>query len=155
MASPFAKWKSLFGAELGIGAYGELASKLSGQIIRLTQPAVDASISFTAAVASSRTVTVQLKDRKGNVLNYNEIVQIALFTTAGPADFAATGGSVGIAAGANGKLQAIIAKKLFRGISDATGKFVFTYGDAASEVVYLGVTLPNGRTVMGAVMTTA
>jgi hypothetical protein len=155
MASARPSFSQIKGNGLGFGALGELAARVGITPKRITSPAIGATIAFTAASSSARTVTVTLTDRKGNAINYNAQCDIMLMADALGANFATTGGSTGAAQGATGKLLAIVAKKIFRGITGTAGTIVFTYTDSAAEVVYLGVRLPNGEVVMGAVMTTS
>jgi len=146
--SPLTKFKSLFGWELGIGALGELVTKVSGAIIRLTQPCVDCSITVAAEITDVRQITITLKDRKGVAINYAENVEIGVYTSAAGIDWVATGGSTGIAIGASGKLLAVVAKKLFKAISNTSGVIALTWTDTGTETFALGVRLPNGRVVM-------
>jgi hypothetical protein len=155
MASTRPGFSQIKGNGLGFGALGELATRVGLAAKRITSPAIGATITFTAAASSARTVTVTLTDRKGSPINYNCMCELVLMADALGATFAATGGSTGIAQGGTGKLLAVVAKKIFRAVTGTAGTLVFTYTDTAAEVVYLGVRLPNGEVVMGAVMTTS
>lgn len=69
---------------------------------------------------------------------------------------ATTGGSTGIAIGANGFIaQAAVAKKVFKCFTDKTGLFKATWTDNASEVASLAVRLPSGRLVVSAALPTS
>ena len=69
---------------------------------------------------------------------------------------ATTGGSTGIAIGANGFIAAtVVAKKVFKAFTDKTGLCKLTWTDNAAEVAYLAVRLPSGRLVVSAQLPTA
>lgn len=139
--------KSIFGIELALG-------KITGALIShdklINSVAGDAVITIAAEITNVRAITIQLKDWKGKNLTVTEMIDIGLYLDATPTDFVATGGSTGIALGANGKLLTVLAKKLFRGITDATGKITLTWTDTGTEVFAIGVRLPGGRLVMSA-----
>lgn len=147
-----AKFKPLSvvaGVAVGLGELGQLVTKLAdGSILNLLQPAVQASISVGAEVADVRTITITLKDRRGNPINYAQLVEIGVYTSAAGVDFVATGGSTGIAIGASGKLLTVVAKKLFKAISNTSGVIALTWTDTGTETFAIGVKLPNGRVVM-------
>lgn len=114
-----------------------------------------ASITVGAEVANVRAITIQLKDAQGNDLAYRGQVRIAVLADANGDAFVVTGGSTGIAIGADGALLAIVAKKLFQAISEADGDIDLTWTDTGTEVAYLAVILPNGRMVISAALTNA
>lgn len=69
---------------------------------------------------------------------------------------ATTGGSTGIAIGANGFIAVTdVAKKCFKCFTDKTGLFKATWTDNAAEVASLAVNLPSGRIVVSAALPTA
>lgn len=69
---------------------------------------------------------------------------------------ATTGGSTGIAIGANGFIaQTAVAKKVFKCFTDKTGLFKATWTDNASEVCSLAVKLVSGRLVVSAALPTS
>lgn len=141
-------YKSLFGQYLGIGPRGELRTHMGKNLLDISRPCVDASGTISAegaTVANQRDITMIFKDAQGRAINYAEVVEIMLFTSSAMTDFVATGGSTGIAAGANGKLLALVAKKIFRGITTTAGLLDFIYTDTGTEAVYLAVRFPNGR----------
>ena len=121
-------------------------------------PAVTATISISAegaSVANQRDITITLKDNNGKAIDYAEVFEIVLFSSSAMTDFVATGGSTGIAAGAAGKIQAIVAKKLFRAISDVTGVCSVIYTDTGTDPGYLAVRLPGGQIIAGGLITNA
>lgn len=144
MALPL-QHKSIFGVELGL-------ARKTGQLVShgkdIGSIAGDAVITVAAEITNVRAITIQLKDWKGNNLTRRESVELGVYLDATPTDFVATGGSTGIAIGANGKLLTIVAKKLFRAMSDATGLITLTWTDTGTEAFALGVRLPTGRLVM-------
>lgn len=157
-ARPQASFKSLFGKYLGLGSRGELVVRGPAAIYQATRPAVTATISISAegaTFANQRDITITLKDNNGKALDYAEVFEIVVFSSSAMTDFVATGGSTGIAAGAAGKIQAIVAKKLFRAISDVTGVCSVIYTDTGTDPGYLAVRLPGGQIIAGGVITCA
>lgn len=123
-----------------------------------TPDAVGATITISAegaSVANQRDITIQFTDAGGNNMDTYVHCQIVAFLNAAGSDFAATGGSTGIAAGASGKILAVVAKKIFRAISNATGELKIIYTDTGTEAVYLGVILPNGEVLVPGALTNA
>jgi hypothetical protein len=114
-----------------------------------------ATITVGAEASDVRAITVQLKDASGVNITYAAEVQLVMLLNAGGTDYVATGGSTGIAIGASGKLQAVIAKKRFHAISTTAGVIALTWTDTGTEVAYLGVKLPNGKMVVSAALTNA
>lgn len=147
-------FKSILGKMLGLDAYGRLES--NG--IKLTPKAVDATITISAegaTVANQRDISITLKDANGNAVDEATVCELVLFSSSAMTDFVATGGSTGIAAGASGKIQAIVAKKLFRAISTTAGVIAVIYTDTGTDAGYFAVRLPNGRIVAGGDITNA
>lgn len=152
-----AKYKSIEGGSLGIGSRGELAAK-GPATYQLTRPAVHAVITISAegaSVANQRDITIQLKDSDGNNIDYAEMFEIVLYSSSAMTDFVATGGSTGIAAGASGKLLAVVAKKLFRAITTTAGLLTCIYTDTGTDPGYLAVRLPGGQIIAGGTITNA
>lgn len=147
-----------FGRRLGLNAYGVISSRMTGVDVPLGNKIADAVITISAeaaTVANQRDISIQLKDANGRNLDEAGVFEIVLFASSAMLDFVATGGSTGIAAGAAGKVQAIVAKKLFRAISDATGLCSVIYTDTGTDAGYLAVRLPNGRVIGGGTITNA
>lgn len=154
--SKFKPISSFVGFLAGIGEFGNLVTKRAdGTILALTQPCVDATITVGAESVDVRQITITLKDRRGNAINYAQLVEIGVYTSAAGVDFIATGGSTGIAIGANGKLLAVVAKKLFKAISNTSGVISLTWTDTGTETFAIGVKLPNGRVVMSSAQANA
>lgn len=141
---------SIHGKRFGLGPNNELVSNE----IRLTSPAVGATITVAASQTSPRAITVQLTDSEGANVAEATPVWLALFLDAAMVAFAATGGSTGLAASA-GIIEAVISKLLFFGVTDSTGKFTLSWTDTAHEVAFLGVLLPSDRMAISAALTTA
>ncbi len=139
--------KSLAGRLLGIsGTRGNLVAK--GGALDLTARCADASITVGAEAADVRAITIQLKDALGNDVNEVTSFWVAVFLDAAGTAFAATGGSTGIAIGTDGALLAVVAKKLFLATSEADGDCDLTWTDTGTEAAYIGIILPNGRTII-------
>lgn len=115
----------------------------------------DATITVGDESANARAITIQLKNGWGRNINFSAEVELAVLLDADGADYAATGGSTGIAIGASGKLQQIIAKKRFKARSDDSGVIALTWTDTGTEAAYLGVILPNGKQVISDALTNA
>jgi len=158
MASTRPAYKSLFGRRLGLGPYNELMSANSGSNLRLTSRVATATITVSAegaTVANQRNISITLKDANGVAINYAETFEIVLYSSSAMTDFVGTGGSTGIAAGASGKILAVIAKKLFRAITTTAGVCEVIYTDTGTDAGYLAVRLPNGNVIAGGDITNA
>lgn len=144
------------GARIGIGSRGQLVKRQGASYLDLSRPCVDVTGTISAegaTVANQRNITLILKDDEGDPINYAEMVELIVFASSAMLDFAAVGGTTGIAAGGNGKILALVAKKVFRGITTAAGLLDVIYTDTGSDAGYLGVRLPNGRVVGIGVLT--
>lgn len=142
---------SLHGRSLG---FDSATKELYSQGIQISPKCVDASITVSNGSGVS-TITIQLKDADGNDINYAEVVEIDLFTTAARVAFAATGGSTGLAIGTDGALLPVVAKKSFRATSEADGDIDLTFTDnTPGEEVYMALRLPTGRIVMSSLIKT-
>jgi hypothetical protein len=154
--SPF---RSLAGKRIGQGPYGNLAGNPEGGVlVDLTPKASRATITISAegaSVANQRDITITLKDIDGNAIDYAEMFEIRLYASSALLDFVAVGGTTGIAAGASGKVMAIVAKKLFRAITTAAGVCQVIYTDTGTDAGYLAIALPNGIVVPGGIITNA
>lgn len=115
----------------------------------------DATITVGAEASDVRAITIQLKNRWGRNINFAAEVDVVVLLNAAGTDYAATGGSTGIAIGASGKLQQIIAKKRFKARSTTAGVIALTWTDTGTEAAYLGVILPNGKQVVSTALTNA
>jgi hypothetical protein len=140
----------LKGRKFGIGEKNELL--VNG--IEATSPCVDASIVVSDEDTDVRTITIQLKDANGKDINFVETVELIVFGDANGTSFS-SGGSTGIAAGTDGAILAVIAKKYFIATSEADGDIDLTWTDTGTVAAYLGVRLPNGRIVMSSALTNA
>ena len=135
---------SLHGKMLGISPENNLVS----EGIEITRACVDASITVSAETTNVRDITIQLKDSRGNDIDYVETVEIAMFLDAAQVAFVVTGGSTGIEIGTDGALLDVVAKKLFIAMSEADGDIDLTWTDTGTEAAFLGVRLPNGRIII-------
>lgn len=132
----------ILGRFFGIAAAGNLY--VNGKAI--TSPCVDAVITVDPTATSPRAITVQLLDAEGRNLDYAENVEFIVYSSTAMTAFTTTGGSTGLAASV-GAVLATVAKKVFRGISSATGAFTLSHTDTGTDACYLGVRLPNGRVI--------
>lgn len=129
-----------------------------GQIIRgdipITSNAVDAVITPGATQAAG--VTIQLTNADGSAISHAQRFSLLVLKDATPTGLATTGGSTGIALGANGFIaKTVTAKLIFDCFTDAFGLFKATWTDNAAEAAFLGVQLPNGRVVISTALPTA
>ncbi|KQT03206.1 MULTISPECIES: hypothetical protein [unclassified Rhizobium] len=122
-------------------------------IVDLGGGVAGASITVGAENTNVRAIAIQLKDGQGNDLAVRASVEIAVFADANGDAFVATGGSTGIAVGTDGALLTIVAKKLFRAVSEADGDIDLTWTDTGTEAAYLGVILPSGKVIISAALT--
>lgn len=142
---------SEFGSQRsGWGPQGQLVNNS----IPVTNNAIDAVITTPAAQVTA--VSIQINNADGTPISHRQVIEVGVYADAGAAALAVTGGSTGIAIGANGIIEAtIVAKKVFRCRTDAAGLLKLTWTDNAAEAAFLGVVLPNGRTVMSTALPTA
>ncbi len=122
-------------------------------IVDLGGAVAGASIVVGAENANVRAITIQLEDGQGRDITKRAAVEIAVFADANGDAFVATGGSTGLAIGTDGALLPIVAKKLFKAVSEADGDIDLTWTDTGTEAAYLGVILPGGKLVMSAALT--
>lgn len=155
--SPF---RSIFGRRLGLGPYGNLAANPIGAAapFDLTPKAVRAIVSVSVegfSVANQRDITILLQDVEGNAIDYAENFEIRMYLSSAMTDFMVTGGSTGIAAGASGKILAVVPKKIFRAITSVTGSCQVIYTDTGTEAGFLAIALPSGIVIPGNIITNA
>ena len=143
-------FRSQRGSQFGYGARGELSSRRGALVDRITSPAIVVTGTISAegaSVANQRDITITVKDRLGNAIDYAAVIELILFSSSAMTDFTTTGGSTGIAAGAAGKILAAVAKKVFYAITSTAGVLSVIYTDTGTDAAYLGVRLPNGEVV--------
>lgn len=155
-----AKFSSL--NALGVGHRGQLVKRFNplpvqpGQAanhLNLSSPIVHVTGTISAegaTAANQRDILLTFKDDEGDAVNYAAQAELVLFAASTMLDFTATGGTTGIAQGSGGntgKMLALVAKKIFRVITDVNGVWAGIYTDTGTDAVYLGVRLPNGHVV--------
>lgn len=131
----------------GWGPQGQLCQ----EDIPITNNAVDAVITVPAAQATP--ISIQLNNSDGSPIAHAQDVDVYVVavTTGKISALATTGGSTGIAIGANGFIAAtVVAKKVFKAFTDGVGLLKVTWTDNAAEVAFLAVRLPSGRLVISA-----
>ena len=146
--------KSIMGKQLGIERTGNLVA--NG--LQVTRPCVDATITVSAeaaTVANQRDIVVQLKDANGADIAYVETFEIIMYSSAAMTAFTTTGGSTGLAIGTDGALLPVVAKKYFLATSEADGDWDGIYTDTGTDVVFMGIRLPNGRLITPVELTNA
>ncbi len=120
----------------------DINGRADGAIITLGTPA-----------GNDRAVTVQLQDALGNDVEATQSVTLHVFADAEGLAWATTGGSTGIADIGAGAILVETAKLRFAARSDAASLLQLQWTDSASEVAFLGIDLPSGRTVYSAALT--
>ena len=140
------------GDEIVVASGGKITVE-SGGVIDNAGAVAGATITVGAENTNVRAITIQLTDGNGADIASRQAVQIAVLADANGDAFVTTGGSTGIAIGTDGALLAIVAKKLFMGISEADGDIDLTWTDTGTEAAYLAVILPTGKMVISAALT--
>ena len=134
---------SVKGKKLSVATNGNLV----GQDLRVSHPAVNATITVGAESTNVRTITIQFTDAYGE--DVAEVVPFELHVFSSAAGTAyATGGSTGIAAGTDGAALAVVAKLIFACTSESDGDWDGTWTDTGTESVAVAVKLPNGCMVI-------
>lgn len=129
-------------ADSGYAVEAEIVSAL------FTRKVEGARIDVGPETSNVRPITVQLTDANGDDTLGRHQVTIVVYADANGDAYATTGGSTGIAIGTDGALLSLVAKKAFIATCEGDGDIDLTWTDTGSEAVYLGVILPNGRTVI-------
>lgn len=123
--------------------------------IPITNNAVDAVITIAASQTSPRAITIQFNNSDGSAIAHAQPFKMKVMLDAQGVAKAVTGGSTGVAIGANGLLYTYTAKLDFDGVTDITGLWTGTWTDTAHEVAFLMINMPSGRQVFSAALTTA
>lgn len=140
---------SIHGRRLGLGAKDQLVSNDKS----ITNNAVEAVITIPALQATA--ISIQLNNADGTPIAHIQEFELYVLKTDGT-DVATTGGSTGIAIGANGKIIATpVAKKVFKCFTDVAGLFKCTWTDNAAEAAILSVRVPSGYQVQSAALPTS
>lgn len=107
----------------------------------------NASMTLTDESANARTATLTLKDAQNQAIGSRAIVDAYLSDDAEGDDQTGTT-PTSVAAGAKGLVQALVAGKVFKLTTDASGQVevVITYTGGA-KTWYLNVQMPDGRLV--------
>src|SRR5579862_1153688 len=118
--------------------------------IEIVSSHADAVISVGALQATG--ITIQFNHPDGSAIATPQDFDLYVVTVDSGGlinGMATTGGSTGIAIGANGFIAAtVVAKKWFKCFTDKNGVFKASWTDNASEVCSLAVRLPSGRLVV-------
>lgn len=116
----------------------------------------DASFTKAAETANMIAVTIQAKARK-RVIAKRVWLNVWLSDAATGVGLVATAPDGGVAAGASGNIQnAFVASKMFKCLTDATGKLILNITHAAgAKTLYVGVEMPDGTIVVSTAVTFA
>ncbi|HEY2250913.1 MAG TPA: hypothetical protein VGH74_07615 [Planctomycetaceae bacterium] len=138
------------GADWEVGGKLNLDTVAGGNLQVDDKPVpLKATFSPAAGAANVCLVTLQLGDGNGNMA-FPAIVDIYLSDAAAGGALTATTASGAVAAGASGTdLDAMVAKKALRVLTDATGKYILSITDSAKTLFVPCVMLPCGRHVAG------
>jgi hypothetical protein len=145
-------------SEFGSGRGGWSAN---GGIIRENIEIVSSHGDCTINVGATQSagITVQFNHPDGSAIAVPQDFNLYVVAVDGGgliSALATTGGSTGIAIGANGFIAAtVVAKKVFSCFTDKAGIFKATWTDNANEVCSLAVRLPSGRLVVSAALPTS
>jgi hypothetical protein len=144
-------------SEFGSGRGGwDREGRICREDIPITHKAVDAVITVPAAQATPISIQFNRADGSAVDVAVDFDLYVVLLTSAKISSLAVTGGSTGIAIGANGFIaQTAVAKKVFKLFTDGNGLAKVTWTDNAAETAFLAVRLPNGRLVISAQLPTA
>ncbi len=136
----------------GWGPNGEICR----EDIPVTHNAVDALINVGANQAAGISIQFVNADGSNVAVPVDFDLYVVLLTSGKISGLAVTGGSTGIAIGANGFIAAtVVSKKVFKVFSDGNGLNKLTWTDNATETAFLAVRLPNGRLVVSAQLPTS
>lgn len=132
-----------------------------GAIVRenipITSPHADAVIAVGALQATGISIQFNYVDGTPIVVPQDFDLYVVTVDAGGLINgLAVTGGSTGIAIGANGFIAAtVVSKKVFKCFADKNGLFKATWTDNASEVASLAVRVPSGRLIVSAALPTS
>lgn len=125
--------------------------------IEIVSAHADAVIAVGANQAAG--ISIQFNHPDGSAITLPQDFRLYVVTVDGGGlinGLAATGGSTGIAIGANGFIaNTPVAKKIFDCFTNKAGLFNATWTDNAAEVAYLAVRMPSGRLIVSAQLPTA
>ena len=114
-------------------------------------------VSFTIGAESGNTinVAVQIKqDRTGTAITSRRVLDVYFADANTGAAIIGTAPSGGAAIGTNGAILAsIVANKMYRIVSNASGQFDLTITEAGAKTLYMVVVMPNGRLVVSGAIT--
>ncbi len=120
------------------------------------KPELWATITVGAEDTNVRAITIQLFNDEGAEVTSRRVVDILVLADANGDAIITTGGSTGIAIGTDGAILAtIVAKKVFRVISEADGDIDLTWTDTGTEVAYLAVVQSDGSLAISSALTNA
>lgn len=131
-----------------------------GGIVREDIPIVisHADVVINVGATQAAGITLQFNHPDGSPITTPQDfdLYVVSLTSGKISSLATTGGSTGIAIGANGFIAVTdLAKKAFHCFCDTNGLFKATWTDNAAEVAYLAVALPSGRLVVSAQLPTS
>ena len=153
--------KRISEALLGWSEADELGDAVDANTLKSGITSTDpASVTITVAAEDTnvRQIAIAVLDSAGTAVAAICNLDVYVFLDAAGAALATTGGSTGIAlgTGANGILAAtVVAKKVFKCITEPTGVLDLKWTDTGSEAAYLGVALPSGLITISAAITNA
>ncbi len=133
------------------------AGKQVGDYLNVINGApVDASFTIGTEAGDAITVNVQIKDAHGNDLAAKYVVHAFLSDNADGDGVVGTAASGGIAAGTDGAvLIAEVAGKISLVQCEADGDLDLVITHSGAKTCYLGIIMPNGKTVMSGAITFA
>ena len=127
-----------------------------GAIKEIQDAYLDASFTINTETANAITVNVAVKSNRGQVAVASRRALICYLSDASTgAGVCATAPATSVAAGTNGKVDALIAKKVFLVTTNASGALDVVLTETGVATWYLVVVMPDGRLVVSGAITFA
>jgi hypothetical protein len=120
------------------------------------QPELCAAITVGAEDTNVRAIVIQLSNDEGHPVTSRRVVDVLVLDDANGDAIVDTGGSTGIAIGTHGAILAtVVAKKVFKMISEADGHIDLTWTDNGTETAWLAVVQSDGSLAISSALTNA
>ncbi len=125
-----------------------------GAIAELQNVFLDASFTIGAEATNAITVNVAVKTNRGQAAVASRRALMCYLSDASTgAGVCATAPATSVVAGTNGKLDAIITKKVFIATTNASGALDIVITETGAATWYLVMVMPDGRLVVSSAIT--
>lgn len=125
-------------------------------VAELQDTHLDASFTINTEAANAITVNVAVKTNRGQAaITSRRALTCYLSDAATGAGVTATAPATSVAAGANGKVDALVTKKVFLCTTNASGALDIVITETGMATWYLVVVMPDGRLVVSSAITFA